>query len=185
MPYLRLSYYVFNKHSWNSACSVWRTHDCVICSSYDQNCSKLLSLITLWNFLVASSGGKLIKNMVRNDLLEGNKVTCTLFAVNLVTEDVYVFACVSVSLSVAVITNHETEAGVWNFGVVSVWLWHVPWKQIRINPRERVQPAGFCPVEWWEWHSWFEWKTLRCYGVLCPLWCLRGGRRKSWKSIIF
>jgi hypothetical protein len=56
--------------------------------------------------------GKSITYMVRNDLLEGNKVKCTLFAVNIVTEDVCVFACVSVSLSVAVITNQETEAGV-------------------------------------------------------------------------
>jgi hypothetical protein len=61
---------------------------------------------------VASSGGKLIKNMAKNDLLEENKVICTLFAVNLITEDVYVYACVSVPLSVAVITNQETEAGV-------------------------------------------------------------------------
>jgi len=84
----------------------------VIYSCSDQNFSKLLSLITLRNFRVASSGGKHIKNMVRNDLLEGNKLICTLFAVNLITEDVYVYACVSVSLSVAFITNQETETGV-------------------------------------------------------------------------
>jgi len=58
--------------------------------------------------------------MARNDLSEGNKVICTLFAASLITEDVCVYACVSVSLSVAVITNQETDARVQNFGVVSV-----------------------------------------------------------------
>jgi ArsR family metal-binding transcriptional regulator len=44
--------------------------------------------------------------------LERNKVICMLFAVKVIKEDVYVYACVSVSQSVAVINNQETEAGV-------------------------------------------------------------------------
>jgi len=70
----------------------------VIYSYSGQNFSKLLSLITIRNFHVSSSGGKLIKNMARNYFSEGKKVICTLFTVNLITEDDYVYACVCLSI---------------------------------------------------------------------------------------